>query len=147
VQKSTAGAMDESWRSVGKDRDFLKGQDGERKSQSAETEEEGTDKSYYAFLNLSPSCSQDEIKAAYKRLALIWHPDRHNDEVSRAHATTKFARLTHIYEVLTNPAKRQVNYLCFSAFFHSPKYNVRTTCHSHPSQQIRAGSDDLCSNV
>ena len=100
--------MDESWRSAGKDRDFLRGQQGERKPESGDADDEGLDKSYYAFLNLASDCSQDDIKAAYKRLALIWHPDRHSDELSRAHATVKFARLTHIYEVLTNPAKRQV---------------------------------------
>jgi len=90
------------WRSIGKDRPSL------ANKLRREPEEEGVDKDYYSFLNLSPDCTLDDIKAAYKRLALIWHPDRHSAEGARAHATAKFARLTHIYEVLTNPQRRQL---------------------------------------
>ena len=35
---------------------------------------ENTD--YYTFLQIAPSATLDEVRAAYKRLALIYHPDR-----------------------------------------------------------------------
>ena len=41
------------------------------------------------------------VQAAYKRLALLWHPDRHKDEESRERATAQFAKLTQIHDVLT----------------------------------------------
>lgn len=95
--------MEDPWRHLGKDKSEAPGA-----RPRALAEEDEVDKDFYAFLNVSPDCSLDEIKTAYKRLALIWHPDRHNDEVSRAHATAKFARLTYINEILMDPAKRQV---------------------------------------
>ncbi len=39
---------------------------------------------------------------------MIWHPDRHTGEDARAHATAKFAKLTHIHEILSNPTKRKL---------------------------------------
>lgn len=35
-------------------------------------------KDYYAILNIPPSASQDEIKQAFKKQALKWHPDRNH---------------------------------------------------------------------
>jgi len=73
------------------------------------------DKDFYAFLNVSPDCSLEEINAAKKRLALVWHPDRHSKMESgqsrddaRAHATAKFARLSFIVDVLSDPVRRRV---------------------------------------
>jgi hypothetical protein len=94
--------MEGSWRHLGKETEVP----GGAKQKGADEEE--ADKDFYAFLNLSPDCTLDDIKTAYKRLALIWHPDRHSDQVSREHATAKFARLTYINEILIDPSKRQV---------------------------------------
>jgi hypothetical protein len=96
------GRMEGSWRHLGKETEVP----GGAKQKGADEEE--ADKDFYAFLNLSPDCTLDDIKTAYKRLALIWHPDRHSDQVSREHATAKFARLTYINEILIDPSKRQV---------------------------------------
>eukprot|EP00960_Hanusia_phi_P059305 764135-Hanusia_phi.AAC.1 len=75
---------------------------------SVEEAKENTEKDFYVYLNVSPDCGEEEIKAAYKRLAMIWHPDRHKDEESRAIATAKFAKLTHIHDMLTDPKKRKL---------------------------------------
>ena len=69
---------------------------------------EATDREYYAFLNLTPECTDEEIKVAYRRLALLWHPDRHTDADSRERATAQFARLTQIHDVLTDPKRRKL---------------------------------------
>ena len=59
-------------------------------------------------MNVSQDCSEEDLKNAYYRLALIWHPDRHIAEEARTHATAKFAKLTHIYEILSDPSKRKL---------------------------------------
>lgn len=60
-------------------------------------------KNYYHILGVSPGASASEIKVAYKRLALKWHPDKnpHN-----AHAEERFKQVNDAYQVLSNPRRR-----------------------------------------
>lgn len=60
---------------------------------------------YYEALGVARGASQDEIKKAYRQLALKWHPDRH-EEGKRAEAEQRFKRLSEAYEVLSDPEKR-----------------------------------------
>jgi curved DNA-binding protein CbpA len=71
-------------------------------------EDKSKDLNFYSFLNVSQDCSEEDLKNAYYRLALIWHPDRHTTDEARLHATAKFAKLTHIYEILCDPSKRKL---------------------------------------
>ena len=43
----------------------------------SENEEEQGDNEYYGFLNVPRNASNAEITAAYKRLARLYHPDKH----------------------------------------------------------------------
>lgn len=63
---------------------------------------------YYEVLGLAKGASTDEIKSAYKRAALKWHPDRHvNDsEADKKAAEEKFKEATEAYSVLSDPQKR-----------------------------------------
>ncbi|MBJ6987280.1 J domain-containing protein [Devosia sp. MC521] len=57
---------------------------------------------YYADLGVSHTASLDEIKAVYRALAKIYHPDVNKDRA----AAEKFRRVTEAYEVIGDPARR-----------------------------------------
>ena len=59
---------------------------------------------YYEVLGVSKTASADEIKSAYRKLAMKWHPDRNPDNPE---AKSKFQEASEAYEVLSNPEKRQ----------------------------------------
>ncbi|MBM3283622.1 hypothetical protein FJY90_05265 [Candidatus Gottesmanbacteria bacterium] len=61
-------------------------------------------KDFYEVLGVSKSASPDEIKKAYRRLALQWHPDRNKDP----QANDKFKEINKAYEVLADPKKKEV---------------------------------------
>ncbi|XP_007037564.2 PREDICTED: DNAJ protein JJJ1 homolog [Theobroma cacao] len=61
----------------------------------------------YEVLGLSRDCTQDEIRSAYKKLALQRHPDKLvQSGLSQADATAQFQELVHAYEVLSDPKER-----------------------------------------
>ena len=57
----------------------------------------------YNVLEVSPEASLEEIKKAYRKLSLKYHPDKNSDPS----ASDKFSELTDAYETLSNPNKRQ----------------------------------------
>ena len=59
---------------------------------------------YYETLGVSKSASADEIKKAYRKLALKYHPDRNQGDKE---AEEKFKEISIAYETLSNPEKRQ----------------------------------------
>jgi len=61
-------------------------------------------KDYYELLGVSQTASADEIKKAYRKLAMKYHPDRNPGDKS---AETKFKEISEAYEVLSDPTKRQ----------------------------------------
>lgn len=61
----------------------------------------------YESLELAPSCTEGEVRAAYKRLALLHHPDRNAGQ-----QTDRFLRIKTAYDVLVDVDKR-TNYDAF----------------------------------
>lgn len=59
---------------------------------------------YYSVLGVSNDSNEEEIRKAYKRLALRYHPDKNSD----ADAEDKFKQIAQAYDVLTDPEKRNI---------------------------------------
>jgi molecular chaperone DnaJ len=59
---------------------------------------------YYEVLGVSRDCGAEELKRAYRRLAMQYHPDRN---VGDGEAELKFKEAAEAYEVLRDPQKRQ----------------------------------------
>ena len=55
----------------------------------------------YQVLGVSPGASKDEVKKAYRREALKWHPDRH-DGPGKQEAEAKFKRISEAYSNITS---------------------------------------------
>ena len=61
-----------------------------------------TKRDYYEILGVSKNASVDDIKKAYRKLALEWHPDRNKS----AGANEKFKEINEAYAVVSDPKKR-----------------------------------------
>jgi len=61
---------------------------------------------YYEKLALTKGASDDEIKRAYRKLAMKWHPDKNADD--KEVAELEFQAIAEAYDVLTDKAKRAV---------------------------------------
>ena len=61
-------------------------------------------KDYYKILGVSKSASSAEVKKAYRKLALKYHPDRNKGDKS---AEAKFKEISEAYAVLSNPEKKK----------------------------------------
>ena len=61
-------------------------------------------KDYYAALGLEKTASADQIKKAYRKLAMKYHPDKNPDDKK---AEERFKELTEAYAVLSDPEKKK----------------------------------------
>jgi len=97
---------------------------------------------YYDVLGIHKGASDDEIKKAYRKMAMKYHPDRNAGNKS---AEEHFKSVQQAYEVLSNPQKRQV----YDAYGHEGVDAARGYGgggNYHHSQQ-NANFDDLFGNI
>ena len=63
-------------------------------------------KDYYRILGVEKSATPKQIKKAYRKLALKWHPDKNID--NKEAAEEKFKEISEAYQVLSDPEKRRL---------------------------------------
>jgi curved DNA-binding protein len=102
---------------------------------------------YYEVLGVGRDASAEDIKKAYRKLALKWHPDRHKPD-DREKAEEQFKRINEAYEVLSDPEKRTRydqfgrNWQQGQEFNPGPE-NVRMTPEEFERQFGRAGFSEF----
>ena len=62
------------------------------------------DRDYYGILGVPPEAAEEEVRRAYRRLALEWHPDRRGGD---PRAAERFKEISEAYAVLSSPARRR----------------------------------------
>ena len=66
----------------------------------------GGGKDFYDILGISRGASDSEIKKAYRKLAMKWHPDKNQD--NKETAEKKFKAVSEAYEILSDPKKKEI---------------------------------------
>ncbi|XP_048872537.1 dnaJ homolog subfamily C member 11a [Brienomyrus brachyistius] len=71
-------------------------------------EDEVDNDDYYSLLNVRREATQDELKASYRRLCMLYHPDKHRDPELKQQAEQLFNLVHQAYEVLSDPQSRAI---------------------------------------
>src|SRR5271169_202038 len=90
---------------------------------------------YYKILGIDRSATTDEIKTAYRKLAMKYHPDRNPDNKN---AEDKFKEATEAYEVLGDTQKRSQ----YDQFGHAGMNSGMGGGHGHANMNM----DDIFEN-
>jgi len=64
------------------------------------------ERDFYKELGVPRDAAASQIKKAYRKLALLWHPDKHEKSDDREQAAKKFQAIAEAYEVLSDPETR-----------------------------------------
>lgn len=89
-------------------------------------------KDYYEVLGVSKTSSEEDIKSAYKKLALKWHPDRCKDPNKVQEHTNKFKEISEAYSVLSDPEKKK-------SYDQFGDENIGSQFEGNPFQQFHTG--------
>lgn len=90
-------------------------------------------KNYYTILGIEPTASIEDIKKAYRKLALQHHPDINNND----DAHSSFAEINEAYEILTDPIKKKKYLKLQNNFFNRQKKQKELTVFDVLEQSIK----------
>lgn len=93
----------------------------------------------YAILGVKVDATEKEIKTAYRKLALLHHPDRQSYPAARDKATSKFAEIAHAYEILSDEFLR-AEYNNSRTPTVSPSYSAPSKAGGSPKNNNNTGS-------
>lgn len=80
---------------------------------------------YYEVMGLTKNATLEDIKKAYKKLAIKWHPDKNPN--NKEEATQRFREIAEAYEVLTDETKRKAyDTYGFDAPSHGTSFNFHS---------------------
>ena len=88
----------------------------------------------YEVLGISKSASDDEIKTAYRKLAMKYHPDRNPDD---AYAAQRMSEINAAYEILKDPEKVR---LYRAGYYDEPKSGQSQSYSYHSGSAYDTGS-------
>lgn len=83
-------------------------QDKANRQEEDEDLEEPDKERFYAVLNVEREATDDQIREAYRALAVALHPDKHLEESAKEAAQSRFREVQKAYEVLSDREKRTV---------------------------------------
>ncbi|XP_070704993.1 dnaJ homolog subfamily C member 11 [Pempheris klunzingeri] len=63
---------------------------------------------YYSLLNVRKEATSEELKASYRRLCMLYHPDKHRDPELKSQAEQLFNQVHQAYEVLSDAHSRAI---------------------------------------
>ena len=89
-----------------KNRNSKRANDGLNKAQQKKREATMVD--YYKILGVPRSATQSEIKTAFRKATIKWHPDRHRGEEEKKDAEQMMKKINVAYDILSDPQKKQM---------------------------------------
>ena len=101
----------------------------------------------YATLEVSRSANQDEIRASYKRLVKVWHPDKNPDDLEQA--TARFKQIQLAFQVLSDSNQRAL----YDDFIRNQEQRQNsvptsnTSCHERDDESGKSGSEKASADV
>lgn len=105
----------------------------------------GTKRDYYEVLGVVKTATPEEIKKAFRKLALQHHPDRNPE--NKKEAEEKFKEVSEAYEVLSDPKKRQLydqyGHAGLSGAFRDGEFSWQDFSHFDDLKDIFGNFEDL----
>jgi len=91
---------------------------------------------HYDILDISPSAGIDDIKQAYRRAAMRWHPDRNNNADA---SQTQFIIIQNAYDILSDSRRRAA----YDQFIAASRNFQRVSRHTAPEKKQLPGTASL----
>lgn len=96
-------------------------------------------KDYYYFLGVPVDASEEDIKKAYRKLSLKYHPDKNEND---AFFAVRFLEIQEAYETLSDPTRRSLYNQSYSNFKRTQKSMLPPKIHNFHADAVRAKVGD-----